>query len=79
MSITVTRRGQITLPKPVRERLGLTPGCAVAFYLDKDGHVVMIRADEGAAPPSNRFARLRGVAGAGPSTDQIMRLTRGTG
>ena len=46
MSITVTRRGQITLPKPVRERLGLTPGCAVAFHLDQAGHVVLTRADE---------------------------------
>ena len=77
MSTTVTSKGQVTIPKPVRDLLGITPGMAVEFNLDADGRVVLTCADR-KQRPARRFARLRGVAGKGMSTDQIMRLTRGT-
>lgn len=78
MATHVTSKGQVTIPKPVRDLLGITTGTAVEFIPDRDGRVVMTRADAQLTPPS-RFARLRGVAGAGLSTDEIMRLTRGEG
>ncbi len=77
MSTTVTSKGQVTIPKPVRDLLGITPGATVEFNLEPDGRVVLTKADGTRRPPS-RFERLRGTAGKGMSTDQIMRLTRGT-
>jgi AbrB family looped-hinge helix DNA binding protein len=40
-SATVTSKGQITIPKAIREALGLEPGDRVAFRLDADGSVVV--------------------------------------
>ncbi|CAH2603770.1 AbrB/MazE/SpoVT family DNA-binding domain-containing protein [Rhodovastum atsumiense] len=77
MPTTVTRKGQVTIPKPVRDRLGIGPGSAVAFELAPDGRVVLVKA--GVDRPPSRFARLRGAAGVGMSTDEIMALTRGDG
>ena len=42
---TVTSKGQITLPKPIRQALGVTIGGKVAFDL-RQGEVVVTRADE---------------------------------
>ncbi len=75
MPTTVTSKGQVTIPKPVRDRLGIVPGSAVAFELAPDGRVVLVKV--GPARTVSRFARLRGMAGAGMSTDEIMALTRG--
>ncbi len=33
----VTSKGQVTIPKPVRDRLGLKAGDEVAFVEDEDG------------------------------------------
>lgn len=74
---TVTTKGQVTIPKPVRERLGVKPGDEVAFELAEDGRVVIAKVKpKGMAKPS-RFAALLGHAGPGLTTDQIMALTRG--
>ena len=77
MATHVTSKGQVTIPKAVRDLLGITTGTAVEFELDRDGRAVMRRADRRVPPPS-RFAQLRGAAGVGMTTDEIMRLTRGT-
>ena len=39
MSTTVTSKGQVTIPKPVRDRLNIKPGSAVDFVLADDGSV----------------------------------------
>ena len=75
MATTVTSKGQVTIPKPVRDRLGIRPGSTVEFELAPDGRVVLVKAK--ASRPKSRFASLRGRAGRGLSTDQIMALTRG--
>ena len=75
MSMTVTAKGQVTIPKPVRDFLGIAPGSQVEFRRVPDGSVVLVCAD--ARRPASRFARLRGQAGQGLSTDAIMDLTRG--
>lgn len=41
---TLTSKGQITLPKPIRQALGVDAGSKVAFDL-RDGEVVVTRAD----------------------------------
>ena len=38
---TVTSKGQITIPKPVRDKLGLREGDRVAFRVLEDGSVVV--------------------------------------
>ncbi|HET9583927.1 MAG TPA: AbrB/MazE/SpoVT family DNA-binding domain-containing protein [Bradyrhizobium sp.] len=75
MPTTVTRKGQVTIPKLVREHLGIVPGSRVEFRRATDGSIVIEKAD-GTREPS-RFAKLVGIAGPGPSTDEIMAITRG--
>jgi len=43
---TITVKGQTTVPKPVREALGVDRGGRIAFRLDADRHVTLHRADE---------------------------------
>ncbi len=76
MPTTMTSKGQVTVPKSVREALGLGPGSAVAFDMDAEGRVVVTKAGT-TRPARSRFDRLRGAAGAGMSTDEVMALTRG--
>jgi len=45
---TITSKGQITLPKPIRQALGVTVGSKIAFAL-REGEVVVKRAEEGGA------------------------------
>lgn len=75
MAATVTSKGQVTIPKPVRDLLGIKPGSKVDFERAPDGRVVLVKVDGNQRP--SRFARLRGHAGKGLSTDAIMALTRG--
>ncbi len=75
MASTVTSKGQVTIPKPVRDHLGIGPGSEVVFRVADDGSIVIEKAD-GTRQPS-RFAKLVGIAGPGPSTDEIMEMTRG--
>lgn len=42
---TITSKGQITLPKPIRQALGVDAGGKVAFDLEKDGQIVVRRAE----------------------------------
>ena len=45
MPIKVTSNGRITIPKRVREYLGIEPGTGFAFRRAVDGSVVIERAD----------------------------------
>ena len=75
MATTVTSKGQVTIPKRVRDRLAIGPGSRVEFDLTPSGQVVLVKV--GAPAAVSRFEALRGRAGAGMTTDQIMALTRG--
>ena len=76
MATTLTTKGQVTIPKPIRDRLVIGPGSTVEFEVAEDGRVILRPADR-TLPARSRFERLRGRATAGLSTDQIMALTRG--
>ena len=41
MITTVTSKGQVTIPKPVRDRLGIEAGSAIEFEMEPDGRVVL--------------------------------------
>lgn len=75
MPTTVTSKGQVTIPKPVRDLLGLRPGSRVSFHRTDDGRVELVPEAELRGPTP--LARLRGHADKGLSTDEIMALTRG--
>lgn len=77
MSTTVTSKGQVTIPKAVRDYLGIRAGAAVDFRLDEDGRVVLLPEESNSGPaPASPFANVRGSATAGMTTDEIMALTR---
>ena len=80
MSTTLTIKGQVTIPKKIRETLGLTPGSVVDFDVDEQGRIVICKAGEKASFPTNRhdrFDRARGRATVKWRTDELMRLLRG--
>ena len=78
MAVTVTRKGQVTIPKLVRDWLGIKPGSKVIFELSEDGRVFLRRAGKRALKPG-RFEQMRGTATSSLTTDEIMALTRGAG
>lgn len=73
MEATVAERGQITLPKAVRDALGLTKGTVLKVELD--GGRIILRKDV-----SEALRRVRGsfrlVDGMG-GTDEALRALRG--
>ena len=75
MATRVTRKGQITIPKRIRDYLGIEPGSLVEFDVTQDGRIVLFNQD--AAPRPSRFERIRGTATVKLTTDEIMALTRG--
>ena len=79
MATTVTSKGQVTIPKKVREFLDIKPGSAVAFELTSTGDVVLRHDKIRKHRAKSRFAKLRGSATIKMRTDQIMALTRGGG
>ena len=79
MAHQLTVKGQVTIPKRVREHLGIKPGNAVEFEVDGRGEVVVRKAGRPAKRRRSRFAAVRGSATAGMSTEEILALTRGEG
>ena len=80
MAHTVTSKGQVTIPKQVRERLGIRAGSRVAFELTETGEVVLRPAVIGrqrVTPGRSRMAKLRGRATVKMGTEEILALTRG--
>ena len=62
MATTVTTKGQVTIPKAVRDLLGLTPGSSVTFDVAEDGRVVLRKAGSRAAA-GQAFQPLRQATG----------------
>ncbi|HOB66757.1 type II toxin-antitoxin system PrlF family antitoxin [Ottowia sp.] len=74
---TITIKGQVTVPKPIRDALGLTPGSRVDFDLDDQGQVVLRRAGpQQRKRRPDRFEAARGKADIHWRTDELMALLR---
>lgn len=73
----MTVKGQVTIPKPLRDHLRLGPGDQVEFEVLPDGRVQIRKAETESGTPPDRFARLVGRATAGLTTDEIIAITRG--
>jgi len=52
---TLTSKGQVTIPKRIREQLGLEAGTEIEFILDDDGSL-RVRPKE---PPMERLAAIQ--------------------
>ncbi len=72
----LTQKGQVTVPKRLRERFGLRRGTEVEFEATDRGVLLRPASNERAERLAGRIAAVRGTADAGLGTAEIMRLTR---
>ena len=54
MQATITSKGQVTLPKPIRDSLRLRPGDKIDFILEEDGCLRV-------APVTASVTQLKGI------------------
>ncbi len=76
----------MTIPKRIRDHLGLKPGAEVEFVLGNDGRIVLKaeqgidangRAERERQRMEKALADLRGTLDLGMTTDEFMRFLRG--
>lgn len=72
----VTEKGQVTIPKELRDALGIGAGTEVEFERRND--TIVVRKSERRPTRGRRLAeRLKGRGDVAMTTDEIMALTRG--
>ncbi len=71
MKATIAERGQVTIPKSLRDKLGIRAGMKMDFY-EQNGKLVAVKIS--AADP---VAKVYGCLGTGIETDKILRELRG--
>ena len=76
MSRTVTSKGQVTIPKKVRDLLGLVAGSAVDFEVSGEREVTLRPAGRRSRRRKSQFGKLRGRATVTMRTEDILALTR---
>ena len=72
MTSTISSKGQVTVPKEVRDRLGLRAGTVVEFEVTGAG-VLLRKGHKGMRPVD----RVRGILGRSRSTDDLINEMRG--
>lgn len=81
MTTTMTSKGQVTIPKPIRDALCLLPGAAIEFSVNAQGEVVLhsrkANGEARDATTPDRFEAARGKADIKWRTDELMALLRG--
>jgi antitoxin PrlF len=77
MATNLTSKGQVTVPKKVRDYLGLKPGTPVTFVRLESGEIALRSAKAATKPKTSKFAKLRGRATVRMTTEAILALTRG--
>ncbi|NBT74626.1 MAG: AbrB/MazE/SpoVT family DNA-binding domain-containing protein [Betaproteobacteria bacterium] len=76
MPTTLTSKGQVTIPKQIRDALGLKPGMPVDFGVNKSGEVVIYAAEGSRRQKRDRFEAARGRADVKWRTQELMALLR---
>lgn len=79
MPTNLTSKGQVTIPKRIRDALHLLPGSPVTFSVNAGGEVVLHRPRPAKAlrpARKDRFAAVRGRADVLWRTDDLMKLLR---
>jgi len=71
MKATVSEKGQVTIPKALRDRLGIAPGQILDFEAD-DGRLVATKRQQ-----RDPFTEAFGILDLPASTDQLMDELRG--
>ena len=71
MKATVAERGQVTIPKALRKKLGIQPGAVLDFH-DEQGRLVAVKASV-----EDPVAQVYGMLKLGKRTDALLRGLRG--
>jgi AbrB family looped-hinge helix DNA binding protein len=71
----VITKGQVTIPRKIREKLGIVPATEVDC-VEENGRVYLVK-NAGPVTRKHTFSKFRGVATVKMTTDEIMALTRG--
>jgi antitoxin PrlF len=79
---TVTSKGQVTVPKLLRDRLGIKPGSQVDFIVNAHGEIVLQPAKKPVNKAADTYRKaLLSVSGSADkrfsTTDDYMRFIRG--
>ena len=84
MPTSLTSKGQVTIPKHIRDQLALSAGSQISFSVNQSGQLVLEAATlpaRGKPVPTrraDRFDRARGAATVKwRNTDELMKLLRG--
>lgn len=72
----VSEKGQVTIPKDLRDEFGIGAGTEVVFEAGDDA-IVVRKVDSMTGRGRAMAERLRGRGDVNMSTDEIMSLTRG--
>ena len=72
----VTIKGQVTIPQQLREKYGITANMEVDFIEEK-GRIYIVKVKE-PTRIRKRFSRLRGISTVNMTTEEILKLSRGT-
>lgn len=67
----VTEKGQVTIPKEIREQLGIQPGDEIEFDETEEGYVIRKEVDK------SRFEKWKGTAETEETVDERMTALRG--
>lgn len=78
MQTTITSKGQVTIPKHIRDAMHLTPGNTVEFDINAQGQVILqkVAKSRPRKPQKDRFELARGKAEIKWKTDDLMSLLR---
>lgn len=77
MQTTLTVKGQVTIPKHIRDSLSLEPGCKLVFDVNRDGELVLRKSNPDEERGPDRFDEVAGTADIKWRTDELMALLRG--
>ncbi|MBW9053814.1 AbrB/MazE/SpoVT family DNA-binding domain-containing protein [Rhizobium mesosinicum] len=77
----VTEKGQVTIPKEIRDRLGIIPGSDVDFVADEKGARLVVVSGQGNRSNEDFESWINSVSGTldtgGMTTDEYMEWLRG--
>jgi len=79
MATTVPTKGQVTIPKQLRDSMNIQPGCKVSFEANQDGGVILRKCGPVDERKPDRFDEVLGSADIKWRTDELMALLRGEG
>ncbi len=79
MATSLTSKGQVTIPKHIRDTMQLESGCEIEFQVNDQGEIVLHKVEPAArrTRKKDRFEAVRGKADIKWQTHELMALLRG--